>query len=214
MNGLAKGPQLHYISTAFFESHFLEKRRLFFMQAVDLRPGMAIIFNGQIHMVEEFQHVTPGNWRAMIQASLRNLKTGKSVKNRFRPQDNIEQVVIEPIECQYLYHDEHSYYFLDLASYHNHAVSTEIVGERYHYLAENLEVKLMMHDERVLDIELPTSVNLKVVEAERGTRGDTVTNVQKKAKVETGYELGVPIFIDVGEVIKVDTRTGAYLGRS
>lgn len=184
------------------------------MQAVSLRRGTAIMFNSQIHIVEEFQHVTPGNWRAMIQTSLRNLKTGKSVNNRFRPQDQVEEVMLESKECQYLYHDQGQFYFLDLEDYHNHSLSEEIVGERARYLSENLEVKLQIHEGNPIDLELPASVNLKIIETEPGSRGDTVTNVQKLAKVETGYEIRVPIFIKEGEIVKVDTRTGEYLGRS
>jgi elongation factor P len=184
------------------------------MQAGDLRPGKAIIFNGQIHIVTEYQHVTPGNWRAMIQTTLKNLKTGKSVNNRFRPQDQVEEVFLESKPCQYLYHDQEQYFFLDLEDYHNYAVSSEIVGDRWHFLSENLEVKLLINEVIPVDLELPTSVNLKVIETEPGSRGDTVTNVMKLAKVETGYEVQVPIFIKEGEMIKVDTRTGEYLGRS
>lgn len=184
------------------------------MQAVDLRPGMAVLFNGQIHKVEEYQHVTPGNWRAMIQTTLRSLKTGKAIKNRFRPQDSIEQVILEPKECQYLYHDPEQYYFLDLEDYHNHTVSKEIVGEKARYLAENLEVKILVHGGTVIDLELPTSVMLKIIETEPGNKGDTVTNVLKRAKVETGFDIQVPLFIKEGETVKVDTRTGNYLGRS
>lgn len=184
------------------------------MQAVDLRPGMAVIFNGQLHLVTEFQHVTPGNWRAMIQTTMRNLKTGKSIKNRFRPQDAVEQVLLESKPCQYLYHDQGLYYFLDLEDYHNHGISSENVGDKSHFLAENLEVKLLIHDGKVVDLELPASVFLKIIETQPGNRGDTVTNVSKLAKVETGYDIQVPIFIKQGEVIKVDTRTGNYLGRS
>lgn len=184
------------------------------MQAGNLRPGMAIMFNGQIHRVEEFQHVTPGNWRAMIQTTLRSLATGKAIKNRFRPQDNVEQVFLEPKACQFLYRDPEKFYFLDLEDYHNHEVSKDIVGDRWHFLSENLEVKLLITSGKVIDIELPTSVDLLITETEPGSRGDTVTNVTKLAKVETGFELGVPIFIKAGEKIKVDTRTGQYLGRS
>jgi elongation factor P len=184
------------------------------MQAGELRPGKAIIFNGQIHVVTEYAHVTPGNWRAMIQTTLKNLKTGKTVNNRFRPQDQVEEVFLESKPCQYLYHDQDQYFFLDLEDYHNHAVSNEIVGDKWHFLSENLEVKLRINEATVVDMELPASVILKVIETEPGSRGDTVTNVMKAAKVETGYEVPVPIFIKVGEMIKVDTRTGEYLGRS
>ena len=184
------------------------------MQAGELRPGMAINFNGQIHVVTEYQHVTPGNWRAMVQTTLKNLKTGKTVKNRFRPQDSVEAVMLESKDCQYLYHNDGQYYFLDLEDYHNHAVSAEIVGERSHFLAENLEVKLSINEGVVVDLEMPASVLLKVLETEPGSRGDTVTNVMKFATVETGYSIQVPIFIKQGEVIKVDTRTGQYLSRS
>jgi len=184
------------------------------MQAGELRPGTAILFSGQIHVVTEYQHVTPGNWRAMIQTTLKNLKTGKSIKNRFRPQESVEQVILDSRPCQYLYHDQTSFYFLDLEDYHNHAVSSEMMGEKGHFLPENFEVKLRMHESQVVDVELPASVNLKVVKTEPGSRGDTVTNVTKAAVLETGFEVHVPIFIKEGERIKVDTRTGEYLGRS
>lgn len=184
------------------------------MQAGDLRPGKSILFNGQIHIVTEFQHVTPGNWRAMIQTTLKNLKTGKSINNRFRPQDNVDEVFLDPRECQFLYHDQAGYHFMDLEDYHNYDVSDEILGDRGHFLPENLEIKLLMCEGNIVDVELPASVILKVVETEPGSRGDTVTNVLKLAKVETGYEVRVPIFIKEGETIKVDTRTGEYLGRS
>lgn len=183
------------------------------MKAIELRTGKALIWNGALHVVIDYQHHKPGKGAAMVQTVLRNLKTGNSVKNRFRPDESIKEAFLESKACQFLYKDNDGFHFMDLEDYENYTLSDDQVGENKHYLQENLELKLRFHDESVVGMELPTSVSLKVVKTEPGVRGDTVSNVTKPAELETGYKLGLPLFINEGDRVKIDTRSGEYLGR-
>ena len=183
------------------------------MKAIDLRPGKAVMWNGALHIVLEYQHHKPGKGSAMVQTVLRNLKTGTSVRNRFRPDETVQEAFLESKPCQFLYKDNEGFHFMDLNDYENYTLSSEYLGEKAHYLKENLELKIRFHNQQVVDTELPTSVLLKVVSTQPGVRGDTVTNVTKPAVLETGYEMGVPLFVNEGDNVKIDTRSGEYLGR-
>lgn len=187
---------------------------LFMAAANDLRRGMAINYNGEICVVLDVQHRTPGNLRAFVQATLRNIRSGRSSDVRFSSTEKIETVPLISKKMEFSYKDGEDFVFSDPETYETVTISPEIVGEAKNYLTENTPVTVTFVDERVVSVELPPSVVLTVAEAEEGVRGDSASNVQKPAKLETGITLQVPLFIKAGEKIKVDTRTGKYLERA
>lgn len=179
----------------------------------DLRPGAVIMFNGELNTVLESEHRTPGNLRAFYQVKMRNLKTGKLYENRFRSGESIEFVRVEKINYQYLYNDGINFYFMNPENYEQIPVEAESIGDSVSFLKDNQEVQLTFVDNSVIGVELPTHVILKVEHTEPGLRGDTATNVLKPATLETGATVNVPIFINNGDVIKVDTRNNSYVER-
>lgn len=179
----------------------------------DFFPGMAIRMDGNLWTVVEFQHVNPGNWRAFVRAKLKQIKSGKVVEIRFRAGEAVDQVRVESREFQYLYSDGTGFVFMDKETYDQISVSDDLVGDGAEFLKEGEGVKILISDGVVLAVDLPPSVNLKVVETVPGVRGDTATGAQKPAKVESGATINVPLFINEGDVLKVDTRTGQYLER-
>ncbi len=181
--------------------------------AVDLRKGMAIMHQGAPHLITEYQHVTPGNWRAYVQVTMRNVKTGVSTQARFRTSESVEVVELENRKLQYQYRDGDSFNFMTLDDFDTLTIPAAVVGDAARFMKEGDEVEGLFHGDEPIEIGLPTSVALKVVSTPPGFKGDSVTNLQKPATLETGYELNVPIFIKEGEMVRVDTRTGAYLGR-
>lgn len=183
------------------------------MNAVDLRKGTAIMYGGAIHVITEYQHVTPGNWRAYVQVTMRNIRTGNSVQARFRSTEEVEPVTLDSRKMQYLYRDASGFQFMNLEDFSQVPLGGEIVGDARRYLKEGDEVEVLFHEETPIELSMPTSVVLKVVSTVPGFKGDSVTNLQKPATLETGYELSVPLFIKEGDLVKVDTRTGEYLGR-
>lgn len=184
------------------------------MKASELKKGMIVKENGQLWAVIEMEHRTPGNLRAIYQAKLKNVLEQKIIDIRYSPTDNVEKVDLDTKKAQYLFNDHEGYHFMDMDTYETIILTREMVGDSSHYLKENLEVGILSHDHRSVAIELPVSVELKVIETSPGARGDTSGRVLKPAKVETGYEVNVPIFIQEGEVIKIDTRNNEYLGRA
>ncbi|MEI6084985.1 MAG: elongation factor P [Verrucomicrobiota bacterium] len=182
--------------------------------ANDLRKGMAIKYNGGVTVVLEMQHRTPGNLRAFVQATLRSLKTGKTSNVRFTSTESIEVVSMNTRDLDYSYKDQTGYHFMDPETYEDTCLVEEFVGENARYLTENLRVTLMEVEGKPAELELPPKVKLKVLDAPPGVRGDTANNVTKPATVEGGFEVGVPIFINPGDIIEVDTRTGKYLNRA
>lgn len=183
------------------------------MFANDLRKGMAILFNGEIYLVDDFRHHTPGNKRAFVQAMLRNVKSGKIIQNKFASDDEVESAPLVPKTVQFLYKDHQGYHFMDLEDYHTFAVDDGTIGGGKHFLKENLELKIRFHEDKPIVFEFPSSISLKVVESPPGVRGDSATNTLKPAKLETDYEVLVPLFVKEGDMIKIDTRTGEYIGR-
>jgi elongation factor P len=182
--------------------------------ANDLRKGMAIKYNGNAAIVLEVHHRTPGNLRAFVQAIIRYINTGKSADVRFGSTDKVEFVEIERKQLDFSYKDNNGYHFMDPESYETITYQEDFVGPTRDYLVENLSVQVLYAEGKAVEIELPASVNLKVVESAEGVRGDTASNVTKPALLESGKTVNVPLFIKEGELIKVDTRTGAYMGRS
>lgn len=182
--------------------------------ANDIRKGMAIKYNGEVCVVLDTQHRTPGNLRAFVQATIRQLRTGKSATVRFSSTENIEVVPMTTRRLEFSYQDQSGYNFIDPQTYETVTLKDDVVGEAKQYLVENVPVTLLCTDDRPVQIELPPTVTLKVVEAAEGVRGDTATNVTKAAKLENGMTVQVPLFIKEGELVKVDTRTGQYLSRA
>lgn len=174
---------------------------------------MTIRMGGELWTVVEFQHVNPGNWRAFVRTRLKNLKSGKVVEIRFRAGESVDAVRVESKEFQYLYSDGTGYVFMDKETYDQVTVDEEVVGEGVHFLKEGERVQILFNGNEIIALELPIAVELKVVETVPGVRGDTATGGQKPAKVETGATVNVPLFINEGDIIKVDTRTGSYLER-
>ncbi len=182
--------------------------------ANDLRKGMAIKYNNDICLVLDMQHRTPGNLRAFVQATLRSIRSGRSSNVRFASTESIEVISMTTRRLDFSYKDHNGYHFMDPETYETTTFSEEFVGEAAKYLTENLPCTLMELEGKAAELELPPTVDLKVLEAPPGVRGDTATNVTKPAKVETGIEVGVPLFIDAGDVVRVDTRTGKYVSRA
>jgi len=185
----------------------------FMATTADFRVGMIIKFNGELHRIDEYIHRTPGNLRAFVQAKLRNLKSGRVSETRYRSGEEVEEVRLEQKGFTYLYHDGASYQFMDKENYEQMPVSDVILGEGAKFLKEGESVQLMMVGMEIVACEIPFNVELKVVDTVPGVRGDTASGATKPAKVESGAMVNVPLFINEGDVIRVDTRTGNYLER-
>ena len=196
-------------------AYLLEKKILKFMAtANDLRRGMAINYNGDIAVVLDMQHRTPGNLRAFVQATLRSIRTGKSADVRFSSTEKIEPVPMITTKMEYSYKDGSDYVFTNPDNYETVTLPPELVGDSKDYLVENGVVTVTFVEEKAVSIELPSSVALTVTDAPEGIRGDSANNVQKAIVLETGITVQAPLFIKTGEKIKVDTRTGKYMERA
>ena len=182
--------------------------------ATQLRPGMIIKHNNELHSVFAVEHRTPGNLRAFIQAKLRNLRTNAMFEHRFRSPDPIEKVNVDEVEMEFLYADGDSYYFMDTANYEQTHLTREILGGAVEFLTPNLPIRVEFFDGKAVGIELPQTVELTVISTEPGLRSATASSVTKPAKTETGLVVQVPPFINEGEKIKVDTAEGVYLSRA
>ena len=182
--------------------------------ANDLRKGMALRYNGNIAIVLEVMHRTPGNLRAFVQLIIRYIGTGKSADVRFGSTDKVELVDVNRQKVEFSYKDQTGYHFMDPETYDTISLNDNLLTEAKDYLVENLSVEVLYAEGKAVQVELPSTVNLKVVESAEGVRGDSANNVQKPAKLETGKTINVPLFIKEGEIVKIDTRTGDYLGRA
>ncbi len=181
----------------------------------DLRNGMVIRYNGELYQVVEFQHVSPGNWRAFVRMKLKGLTTGKVIEDRVRAGSDIEIVRIEHRPMQFLYADGDSFVFMDNETFEQLSVTADMVGDNARFLKDNETANLVFDDDTntLLGVELPTFVVLTVVETTTAVRGDTATDISKPATLETGAIINVPGFVNEGDLIKIDTRTGAYMER-
>jgi elongation factor P len=178
-----------------------------------LRKGVTFELDGQIFQVLDYSHNKPGRGNATIRTKLRNLRTGSNIERTFQSGDRVQDIRLDHHQVQYLYKDGDHYYFMDNETYEQTPLNGSLLGDAVNYLKENLEVKLTFYEGLPIDIELPTAVELKIVECEAGVRGDTATGANKLATVETGLKVQVPLFVNSGDTIKVDTRTGEYLTR-
>jgi elongation factor P len=182
--------------------------------ANDLRKGMCIRYNGNPAIVLEVMHRTPGNLRAFVQAIIRYIGTGKSADVRFGSTDKVETVEVHRQTLEYSYKDQTTYNFMDPETYDTVSFEEEFIGDAKEYLTENMKVEVLFVEGKAANIDMPASVILKVAESAEGVRGDSANNVQKPATLETGKVVQVPLFIKEGELIKIDTRTGQYMGRA
>ena len=184
------------------------------ISASDFRNGVTFEMDGKVMQVIEFQHVKPGKGAAFVRTKYKNVITGAVVERSFNPTDKFEEAVIERRNMQYLYADGDLYYFMDTETYEQEPINGSKLGDAFKFVTENMECKVLSFKGNVFGVEPPTFVDLVVTETEPGVRGDTATNVTKPATVETGAVVRVPLFINEGEKIQIDTRTGEYLGRS
>jgi len=179
-----------------------------------IRRGMAINYNGDIAVVLDSQHRTPGNLRAFVQASIRSIRTGKSSDVRFSSTEKIEVVPMQTRKMEFSYKDGEDYVFSDPETYETVNIAPEIVGDAKNYLIENAQVTMTFVEDKAVSIEMPSSVVLSVTDAPEGIRGDSANNVQKSITLETGITVQAPLFIKTGEKVKIDTRTGKYMERA
>lgn len=183
------------------------------VSAGDFRNGLTIEFEGNVYQVIEFQHVKPGKGAAFVRTKLKNIKSGGVVEKTFRPTEKCPQAHIDRAEMQYLYSDGDLYHFMDVETYDQMALNAEDVGDALKFVKENEMVKMLSHNGQVFSVEPPLFVELAITETEPGFKGDTTTGATKPATVETGALVYVPLFVEIGDVIKIDTRTGEYLSR-
>lgn len=180
----------------------------------DFRNGLIIKFKNDLYTITEFQHVKPGKGGAFVRTTLKNLRTGRVLDNTFRSGESVEVVRVERRKYQFLYKESAGLVLMDNETYEQLTVPTEMFGGSEKFLKEGEEVELLLDDDdQIVTVDIPIFVQLKVVETEPGFRGDTATNVMKPAKLETGATIQVPLFVDVDDLLKVDTRSGQYVER-
>ena len=181
--------------------------------ATNLRKGQCIEYKGEQGVVKHIEHRTPGKGNALIMATIRSLQTGKTKDIRFASGEKVEIVNMDRQKLEYSYNDQEGYHFMDPNTYESTALQPEMLEGMTDLLTENMEVEVMFIDGKAVSVELPSSVDLKVVEAAEGLKGDTANNPTKPAKVETGREVQVPLFVKEGDVIRISTETGKYMSR-
>ena len=184
------------------------------ISAGDFRNGITIELEGNIYQIIEFQHVKPGKGAAFVRTKLKNIKSGGVVEKTFRPTEKCPQARIERKDYQYLYADGDLYYFMDTETYDQMPINADKLGDNFKFVKENMIVKVLSYKGNVFGVEPPLFVDLVITETDPGFKGDTATNTTKPATLETGAVVKVPLFIDNGEKIRIDTRTGEYLERS
>jgi elongation factor P len=179
----------------------------------DFRNGMVIRFNNDLYIITEFHHVSPGNWRAFVRTRLKNIKSGRVIEQRFRAGEEVDEVRVEHQNWQFLYVDGDDYIFMNTETFDQQPVPKSMLGDAVKFLKEQDEVELLVESENIIAVELPNFLELTVESAEPGVRGDTATNVTKPATLETGATINVPLFINPGDKIRIDTRSGQYVER-
>jgi elongation factor P len=183
------------------------------IQATQLRRGMSIKHEDELFRVLETTHLTPGNKRGMVQASIRNLRTGAIFEHRFRSDDRIERAILDDTEMEFLYRDGALYHFMNNETFEQMALSDEVLGDAVPYLIPNIRLRVEMYGEQPVGIALPQTVDMAVAETEPAIKGASVSNQNKRAELETGLVVQVPPFVSEGDVIKVDTSSGSYVER-
>jgi elongation factor P len=180
----------------------------------DIRNGITIKVDEGLFTVIDFQHVKPGKGGAFVRTKLRNARSGAVIERTYRSDERLEQAMIDKRDMQYLYRDGDDYIFMDQSTFDQVPVSSKTLGDAANFLKETGKAMLMLHDDEIIGIELPASVELEIAETEPGIQGDRVSGARKSATLETGFVVQVPLFIGPGEMVKIDTRTGDYLTRA
>jgi len=178
-----------------------------------LRKGTTFTLDGELYKVIEFQHHKPGRGKAVIRTKIRNLRTGATLDKNFISGDRVEDIRIERVAVQYLYNDGMFYHFMNNETYEEIPLSANVLGDSVKYLIDNMTLNISVYENEPIDIELPTTVDLEVVDAPMAIAGDTATGVTKTVTLESGLQVNVPLFVNEGDAIRVDTRTGEYLTR-
>ncbi len=184
------------------------------ISATQMRPGMVVKFNNDLFSVFSVNHRTPGNLRGFVQAKMRNLRSGTMMEHRFSSEDKVERAILDEVTMEYLYDDGEYYYFMNSENFEQLHLTREILGDAVSYLIPELKVSVEFYEGKPMSVELPATVDLKVIETEPGLKGATVSNVTKPAKLETGLVVQVPPFITEGEKIRVNTAEGTYQERA
>ncbi|MCS7032478.1 MAG: elongation factor P [Phycisphaerae bacterium] len=184
------------------------------MRASDIRRGQAVVIEGRLYVVTSADHNTPGNLRAKVQFKLRDVLKGTIIDRRVGATDDIETTNLDSRQVEYLYSDNEGHVIMDLETYDQHHIAPEVFGEDIKFLKPNTQLTALFHDGKLVSYELPKTVDLKVTDTQPGIKGATATNQLKEAELETGLKTRVPPFIEVGEVVRISTETGAYLSRA
>ena len=184
------------------------------VSAGDFRNGVTFEMDGNVYQIIEFQHVKPGKGAAFVRTKIRNVITGSATERTFNPSDKYPSAFVERRDMQYLYNDGGLYYFMDNESYENVPIGADVLNDNFKFVKENTDVKVLSYKGSVFGVEPPFFVELEVTQTDPGFKGDTATNVQKPAIVETGAEIKVPLFISEGDRVRIDTRTGEYMERA
>ncbi len=182
-------------------------------ESSDLRKGLKIQLDGEPYVVTQFEFSKPGKGQAIYKVRLKNMLTGSSIERSYRSNEKFQRADLNSTHMEYLYFDGQNYVFMDQSTFENHLADESVIGDKKGFMLENTTMEVLFFGEKIIDVTLPSFVELKIVKSEPGVKGDTATNVTKPATLETGIEVNVPLFIDEGEYIKVDTRTGEYVER-
>jgi elongation factor P len=174
---------------------------------------MVIRYNNELWSIVEFHHVSPGNWRAFVRTRLKNLKNGRVIEQRFRAGEEVDEVRVEHQNWQFLYVDGDEYVFMNTQTFDQQPIQREMLGDAIKFLKEQDEVEMLVDGDSIIAVELPNFLELRVESAEPGVRGDTANNVTKPATLETGVVINVPLFVNPGDKVRIDTRTGLYVER-
>ena len=183
------------------------------IQATQLRPGMVLEYNNDLWRVMTITHITPGNWRGMVQTKLRNIKTGSQTENRFRSEDRVERVILSQVMMQFLYQDGDDYHFMNTENYEQITIPRDLIEDVVGFLIPNMEVQVEFYETTPLNVTPPKNVDLKVERTDPGMKNAAVTNTLKPATMETGLIVQVPHFVNEGDVITINTETHEYAGR-
>lgn len=182
--------------------------------ATQLRVGMVVMHNNDLHRIMELTHVTPGNWRGFVRTKLRNLRSGLQTEHRFRSEDKVDRITLEQLEMEYLYQSGDDFFFMNSENYDQLSLSKDALGDSVSYLIPNLKIKVDYHEGQPVGITLPKTVDLQITDTPPSMKSATVTNELKPATTETGLVVRVPSFLEIGETIRVDTESGEYISRA
>jgi elongation factor P len=215
MGVAAQDPSARHLNLYGRRARRRPERKALMATTSDLRRGQLIRYNGTLYRVVEYEHISPGNWRAFVRLRLKNFENGKIIEDRVRAGSEIDIIVTDSRPAQYLYSDGINYHFMDNEHFDQVALPVEAIADTMQFVKENEEVTLLTSETgQILDVEVPTFVVLRVTQADASVRGDTAGNVLKKVTVETGAVVDVPAFVKEDDLLRIDTRTGAYVERA